>query len=151
MFFAPSKSRQRAKIRLWVYQRPVTISKKRSRYQTPVRNPQHPGWLQLGIKGRGYSLRLIIRRERAKFRMRVYQRPVTISKMPNPSQESTASSKSPNQDLKDMDVLCTFIIKIERQTWIIVVSKDSDHIQIKFKMPNPSLEPSTYSKSPNED
>ena len=36
-------------------------------------------------------------------------------KMPNPSQEPPASSKSPNEDLKDMDVLCTFKIKIESQ------------------------------------
>ena len=36
-------------------------------------------------------------------------------KMPNPSQEQPASSKAPNQDLKDMDVLCTFKIKIESQ------------------------------------
>ena len=34
-------------------------------------------------------------------------------KMPNPSQEPPASSKAPNEDLKDMDVLCTFKIKIE--------------------------------------
>ena len=34
-------------------------------------------------------------------------------KMANPSQEPPASSKAPNQDLKDMDVLCTFKIKIE--------------------------------------
>ena len=33
--------------------------------------------------------------------------------MQNPSQEPPASSKAPNQDLKDMDVLCTFKIKIE--------------------------------------
>ena len=30
--------------------------------------------------------------------------------MPNPSQEPPASSKAPNQDLKDMDVLFTFKI-----------------------------------------
>ena len=36
--------------------------------------------------------------------------------MPNPSQEPTVSSKAPNQDLKDMDVLCIFKIKIEIQT-----------------------------------
>ena len=30
------------KFRTWVYHRPVTISKFRSRYKTPVRNPQHP-------------------------------------------------------------------------------------------------------------
>ena len=35
------------------------------------------------------------------------------NKMPNPSQEPPALSKAPNEDLKDMDVLCTFKIKIE--------------------------------------
>ena len=35
--------------------------------------------------------------------------------MPNPSQEPPASSKAPSQDLKDMDVLCTFKIKKDSQ------------------------------------
>ena len=34
-------------------------------------------------------------------------------KMPNTSQDPPASSKAPNEDLKDMDVLCNFKIKIE--------------------------------------
>ena len=34
-------------------------------------------------------------------------------KMQNSSQEHTESSKTPNQDLKDLDVLCIFMIKIE--------------------------------------
>ena len=34
---------------------------------------------------------------------------------PNSSQEPPASSETPNQYLKDMDVLCTFKIKIESQ------------------------------------
>ena len=34
-------------------------------------------------------------------------------KIANPSQEPPASSKVPNEDFKDMDVLCTFKIKIE--------------------------------------
>ena len=38
-------------------------------------------------------------------------------KMPNPSQEPPASSKTPNEDLKDMDVLYTFKIKIESQSY----------------------------------
>jgi len=46
-------------------------------------------------------------------------------KMPNPSQKSPASSKASNEDLKDMDVLCTFKIKIE--------SKNLDHGCIKDK------------------
>ena len=36
-------------------------------------------------------------------------------KMPNPSQEPPTTSKVPNQDLKGMDILCTFKIKIEIQ------------------------------------
>ena len=36
-------------------------------------------------------------------------------KMPNCSQEPPESSKAPNEDSKDMDVLCTFKIKIESQ------------------------------------
>ena len=99
-------------------------------------------------------------------------------KMQNPSQEHPASSKAPNQDLKDMDVLCTFKIKIEslqhppkpkirtyrthmvfapsKSRWrakiqIMGISKTSNHIQIKIKMPNPSQEPPASSKAPNED
>ena len=34
-------------------------------------------------------------------------------KIPNISQEPPVSSKAPNEDLKDMDVLCTFKIKIQ--------------------------------------
>ena len=42
--------------------------------------------------------------------------PIKIKiKMPSPSQESPAPIKAPNQDLKDMDVLCTFKVKIESQ------------------------------------
>ena len=33
--------------------------------------------------------------------------------MKTPSQEPPASPKAPNEDLKDMDVLCTFKIKLE--------------------------------------
>ena len=44
-------------------------------------------------------------------------------KMPNPSQEPPAFSKAPNEDLKDMDVLWTFKIKIK--------SQNSDHGSIK--------------------
>ena len=48
-------------------------------------------------------------------------------KMPNPIQEPQASSKAPNEDLNDMDVLCTFKIKIE--------SPNSDHGCVKDKWP----------------
>merc|ERR1711954_249692 len=72
-------------------------------------------------------------------------------RMPNPSQEPPASSKALNQDLKDMDVLCTFKIKIESQIQNIGVPKTIDHIQIIIRMPNPSKEPPASSKAPNED
>ena len=36
-------------------------------------------------------------------------------KMPNLKQEPPAASKAPNEDLRDMDVLCTFKNKIESQ------------------------------------
>ena len=45
-------------------------------------------------------------------------------KMPNLSQEHPSSSKAPNKDLKDMDVLCTFKIKIESQNSEYVCTKD---------------------------
>jgi len=38
-------------------------------------------------------------------------------KMPNPRQEPEASSKALDEDLRDMDVLCTFKIKIESQNF----------------------------------
>ena len=70
--------------------------------------------------------------------------------MPNPSLEPTAPTKSPNQNLKDMDVLCTFTIKIEgAKIWNKVVSKTSGHIQIK--MPNPRQEPPLSSKALHQD
>ena len=36
-------------------------------------------------------------------------------KMPNPMKEPPASSRAPNQDFKDMVVLCIFKIKVESQ------------------------------------
>ena len=45
-------------------------------------------------------------------------------KTPNPSQEPPASSKAPNQDFKDMDILYTFKIKIESQNLEFVCTKD---------------------------
>ena len=36
-------------------------------------------------------------------------------RLPNPSQKPPVSSRAANKDLKDMDVLCTFKIRIESQ------------------------------------
>ena len=82
-----------------------------------------------GLEGHRCSLHLQHQDREPKFRTWLYQRPVTIStiKMPNPSQEPTASSRSPNVDLKDIDVLCIFKIMIEGQ--------NSDHGCIKDQWP----------------
>ena len=50
-------------------------------------------------------------------------------KMPNPSQETQASSKAQNDDLKDMDVFCTFKIKIESQNLDAGYIKDKQPYQ----------------------
>ena len=78
MFFAPSKSGQRAKI--WI----IGVSKTSDHIQIKI-------------------------------------------KIQNLSQEPSASSKTPNEDLKDVDALCTFKIKIE--------SKNSNHGCIKDHWP----------------
>ena len=71
--------------------------------------------------------------------------------MPNPSQEPPVSSKAPSEDLKDMYVLWTFKIKIERpnsEHWCI---NENNHVQIKIKMQNQSQELPLSSKALNQD
>ena len=64
-------------------------------------------------------------------------------KMPNPSQEPSASSKAQNEDLKDMDVLCTFKIKLE--SWNL----DNGCIKDQWPYPNQDqdVEPQSGSSS----
>ena len=69
-------------------------------------------------------------------------------KMPNPSQKPPASSKASNQDLKDMDVLCTFKIKIQTKFRTCVNQRP---FPIKVKMPNPSQESPVSSKAENHE
>ena len=72
------------------------------------------------------------------------------NKIQNPSLEPPASSNIPNHDLKYMDVVGTFKIKIVT-IWNLGVSKTNEHIKIQIKMPNPSQEPPAYSKALNKD
>ena len=72
-------------------------------------------------------------------------------KMPNLSQSSPASSKAQNEDLKDMDVLCTFKIKIGSKKLENGCTKNQYHIQIFIKLPKPSKEPQAPYIVPNED
>ena len=46
-------------------------------------------------------------------------------KLPSPSQEPPASSETPNQDSRDMDVLCYFKINIESQNFEYGCIKDN--------------------------
>ena len=50
--------------------------------------------------------------------------------MPNPHQEPPESTKGPNQDLMEMDILCTYKIKIE--------SQNLEHGCIKDWWPSPN-------------
>ena len=70
-------------------------------------------------------------------------------KMPKPSQEPSMSSTTLNEDFKDMDVLLTFKVKIVK-IQIMGISKTSNPIQIKIKMPNPLEEPPASSKALND-
>ena len=91
-----------------------------------------------------------IERQNSENRRIKYQRPY-----PNQDQDAKplpTSSKAPNEDLKkDMDVLCTFKIKTLSQIRIKGVSKTSEHIKIKIKMPNLSEETLVSSKASNQD
>ena len=48
---------------------------------------------------------------------------ITIE-MLNPNQEPPASSKAPNQDLHNMDVLCTFKMRIKSQNLLYWCIRD---------------------------
>ena len=88
---------------------------------------QSPKW---GLKGHGCSLHLHNLDREPKFGERV---PKIKIKVQNPNQEPPASSEAPNPDFKDMDVLCTFKIKIG--------SQKSDHRCTKDKEPYPNKDP----------
>merc|ERR1711954_71232 len=95
------------------------MSKSISGCQTPVRNLQHPPKPQMRTQRTWMFFAPSKSRLRAKIgNMGVpktsYQIQINM-RMPNPSQEPPAYSKAPDQDLNDMDVLCTFKIKKESQ------------------------------------
>ena len=68
-------------------------------------------------------------------------------KMPNTSQEPWASSKDPSQDLEDMDVLCTFKVKIVSQKLEHGYSKDQWPYPKQDERPVFSQEPPVSSKA----
>ena len=70
-------------------------------------------------------------------------------KMPNPSQEASAPTIAQNQNLKDLDVLCTFKIKKERQNLEYECIKDHWTYQNQNKDANPQLWTYSPHHSPN--
>ena len=72
-------------------------------------------------------------------------------KMPNPSQEAPASSKAPNEDLKDMDGLCTFKIEIESHNLDHGYIKDQWAYLNQNQNAKPQQEPPASFKATNED
>ena len=68
--------------------------------------------------------------------------------IPDPSQAPPASSEAPNQDLKDMDVLCTFKIKIESQNLEYVCTKDQWPYPNQYQDAKPHSRTSSVLQSP---
>ena len=71
--------------------------------------------------------------------------------MPNPSQEPLAPTLASNLDLKDMDDLCIFEIKIESQNSEHCCIKDQSAYLNQIKMPNPIQDSPAPTKAPNQD
>merc|ERR1711954_276208 len=69
-------------------------------------------------------------------------------RIPNPSQEPPASSKAPNQDLKDMDVLCTFKIRIESQNLEYLCTKEQRPYPNQYQDAKPQSRTSRVLQSP---
>ena len=70
--------------------------------------------------------------------------------MQNPNQEPPVSSKAPNQDLKDMDVLCIFKIKIVSPNLEHVCTKDQQLFTNQEKDVKPHSGTSSFLQSPKE-
>ena len=101
------------------------VSETRDHIQIKIRIPNHSQEPPLSskvpnkdIKDTGILCTFKIKMERKIRNMGVLKTSDHIQikiKMSNPSQKHPASSKAPNEDLKDRDVLCTLKIKIESQ------------------------------------
>ena len=119
MFFAPSKSRQRAKILNMV----VSKTSDHILYKIKIPNPSQepPASSEAPIEDLKdidvlCTLKIKIENQDSDYGYMKTSYHIQINiKIPNPSQEPPVSSKAPNVDLKEIDVLCTFKIKMESQ------------------------------------
>ena len=109
----------------------------------PVRNLQHPPKPKIRTQWTWMFFAPSKLRYRAKITIMAVSKisdHIQIKiKMLNPSQEPPASSKAPKDEFEDMDVLCTFKIKIE--------SLNLDNGCIKDKWPYPNRDQDARSKS----
>ena len=128
-----------------MFQRSVTISKSNQRCKTPVRNLQLPPKPTSRLKGYACSYQLQNQFELPKFWswvMGILKSSDHIHikiKMPNPSQQPPASSKAQNEDLKDIDVHCTFKIKIESKKFESLVYQRQMSITNHQHCPKPQM------------
>ena len=67
----------------------------------------------------------------------------------NPSQELPASSRASNHNLKDIDILWAFNFKRESQIQNNNIAKTSNPLQVNIKIPKPCQKPPATSKVPN--
>ena len=72
-------------------------------------------------------------------------------RMPIPSQEPSSSSKALNQDLKNMDVLCTFKIKIESQNLEYGCTRDQRPYPNQYQDAKPESGTSSVLQSPKSE
>ena len=117
MFFAPSKSRQRAKIQNTGVPKTSEDIQINIRMQNTSQEPPASSKAQnQDLQDMDILCTFKIKMESQNFDHGCIKDHIKIkSRMPNPSQEPPALTKALNQDLKDMDILCTFKIKIESQ------------------------------------
>ena len=155
MFFAPSNSRLRAKIPY------IDIPKTFDHMQIKIKMPNPFQEPPASYKAQSEDLEdmVILCTFKIKIESQIWNIGVpkasnliqTRIKMLNPSQEHPTSYKAPNKDYNDMDVLCTFKIKIESHNSKQGCIKDQWPCLIQDQDTNPSKEPQANSKAQNQD
>ena len=131
MFFAPSKFRQRAKV--WK----IGVSKTSGQIQIKIHLQNPSQELPAPSKAPKQDLKDIVLITHSKSRQRVKFQKIGVSttcnhiqiknKIPKHSQKPPLQTKSPNKELKDIDILCTLKIKMTIQNF--------DHGSIKDQLP----------------
>ena len=142
LFFAPSNSRKRAKIWITVVKNQWPHPNQDQDAKPQIRTSSILQIQKWWLTGHGCSLHLQNQDMEQNFRKLVYQRPLTISKLRSRCQTPVRNLQWPPKH--QMRTLRTWMFfepskSGERvKIWIIGVSKTSDYIKFKIKVPNPS-------------